>query len=259
MGLKASLYKVFGILGLKNKYLVVLLLIKDRFGLKHKDHSNLVKFYKQFLPRDSVVFDIGANLGIRTIVFAELGKRVIAVEPNPELFFLLQKRFNSKQNVVLLNFGCAAESTLSKFYVANNHLVSSFSKKFISFKKSIGEDRNWFKEVHVQMITLDQIIKDYGVPHFCKIDVEGFELEVLSGLSQKIPIVAFEFTLPAFETELKDCIACLSGLGYTSFNMVLGESTKFIYHHWLSKESLFLELKSLFGKSTQQYGDIYAR
>jgi hypothetical protein len=47
----------------------------------------------------------------------------------------------------------------------------------------------------VPVTTLDDTISKLGVPQHCKIDVEGYELEVLKGLSQAIPTPSFEYHL----------------------------------------------------------------
>jgi 16S rRNA A1518/A1519 N6-dimethyltransferase RsmA/KsgA/DIM1 with predicted DNA glycosylase/AP lyase activity len=45
----------------------------------------LREFYRPFIPKGSLVFDIGANVGEYTQAFLDLGARVVAVEPNPDL------------------------------------------------------------------------------------------------------------------------------------------------------------------------------
>lgn len=257
--MKSVIYTFFELIGFRNIYLKFLFFIKDKVGTKSVQHDHFLGFYKQFLPEDSIIFDIGANLGSKTRIFAELGKRVIAVEPNPELHSLLLFRFSKTKNVTLVNSGCAATSGVSNFYLGSNHLVSSFSTKFISFKKSIGEDRDWSKVMKVQMTTLDDLINDHGFPQFCKIDVEGFEMEVLEGLNQKIPCLSFEFTLPALHAELVGCTGRLRFLGYTTFNLVLGEAAQFYFTNWVDEAVLMHELGRMSGTATQLYGDIYAR
>ena len=47
----------------------------------------------------------------------------------------------------------------------------------------------------VPVVTLDAAIEHYGVPAYCKIDVEGWEFEVLRGLSQAVDLISLEFHL----------------------------------------------------------------
>ena len=259
MGIKKVLFQFVKFVGIKNSYLQSLMLVKDKLGIRSKFHDELKLFYAPLIKNQSLVFDIGANIGSRTLIFQELAGRVIALEPNPDLFLILKKRFGSNGKIVTVKRGCAAESGITSFYLGSNHLVSSFSKKFISFKKSIGEDRQWTKEVKVDLTTLDLLIAEYGLPQFCKIDVEGFEWPVISGLSQKIPLLSFEFTLPVFEEETYNCLMHLSELGYMKFNIVLGEGVRFHLDDWVNMEQLKNELKNLNYSGPQNYGDIYAR
>ena len=96
--------------------------------------------------------------------------------------------------------------------------------------KKILETENkgrWEDEIHfsdsvlqVETITLDDLIAKHGVPDFIKIDVEGNERKVLSGLSHAVKYISFEVLLPEF---FADAIACLDML------MALNENTCFNY------------------------------
>ena len=46
--------------------------------------------------------------------------------------------------------------------------------------------------IRVPVTTLDQLILRYGRPYYCKVDVEGYEVEVFRGLTQPIPMISFE-------------------------------------------------------------------
>ena len=83
------------------------------------------------------------------------------------------------------------------------------------------------------------MIKKYGMPHFCKIDVEVFEYEVLRGLSQPIPYLSFEFAVESLE-QTKQCIAHLKTLGYTKFNLAMAERDRWLFEDWQSAD-LFTE------------------
>ena len=70
---------------------------------------------------------------------------------------------------------------------------------------------SWDFSIPVEVITLDQLIEEYGIPVFCKIDVEDFELQVLQGLNTAIPSLSFEYFSPTIDRTLK-CIDRLEEL-----------------------------------------------
>ena len=108
----------------------------------------------------------------------------------------------------------------------------------------------------VEITTLDALIGEHGLPRFCKIDVEGFEAEVLRGLTQAVPWLAFEY-LPAAIDRAIACIELVSRLGDYSFNRVVGERSHFESDQWLSAADMKAELERL--RSSRSSGDIYAR
>jgi hypothetical protein len=84
------------------------------------------------------------------------------------------------------------------------------------------------KEVSISLTTLDQLIDQYGTPAFIKIDVEGYELSVLKGLSQKVPYLSFECLLPDYKTPLLGCLQHLYQLdNKVVFNSAYEERLEF--------------------------------
>ena len=65
-------------------------------------------------------------------------------------------------------------------------------------------------------ITIDNLIKKYGLPELIKIDVEGGEYECISSLTQKVKLLCFEWASEVKNITLK-CIEHLSKLGFTQF------------------------------------------
>jgi hypothetical protein len=106
------------------------------------------------------------------------------------------------------------------------------------------------------MTTLDALIGAYGMPAFCKIDIEGSELEALQGLSQPMPAISFEFVPGAVELA-RSCIAHLEQIGRYKYNWALGESFRLQSPEWLDAPAMtrLLSADLRHGRS----GDIYAR
>ena len=85
------------------------------------------------------------------------------------------------------------------------------------------EQVRWDTQVEVPVTTLDALIEVYGVPAFCKIDVEGMETDILRGLSTPIPLIAVEY-LPAAMDMAREGVELIEGLGGYEFNYSGGES-----------------------------------
>ena len=84
----------------------------------------------------------------------------------------------------------------------------------------------WDASEPVEITTLDALIATHGLPRFVKIDVEGFEPQVLAGLTAAPPWVAFEY-LPAALDSAQACVARLAALGPYAFSLVPGETLAF--------------------------------
>jgi hypothetical protein len=91
---------------------------------------------------------------------------------------------------------------------------------------------------------VDQLIATYGAPFYVKIDVEGFELNVLRSLRQAVPYVSFEVNLPEFEPEGLECVRTLGRVSpHGVFNYTRDCRDGLALSQWLSAEE-FLPLLS---------------
>jgi FkbM family methyltransferase len=221
----------------------------------------MCRFYRPFIQPDDLCFDIGAHVGNRIRVWLALGARVVAVEPQPHLFRWLQRLYGRHPRVTLLKTAVgsptAAQSGTATLHISSRTpTVSTLSPTWIN---NVQKDASfawvkWDKTVDVPMVTLDGLIETYGRPTHCKIDIEGYELEALHGLSQAIPSLSFEHIAAA--TDLSHaCLTHLSQLGYTQFNYTPGESHHFHSPTWLTAPEMTKQLVQL----PEGSGDIYGR
>jgi FkbM family methyltransferase len=159
---------------------------------------------RPYVPRNSLVFDIGANRGDMTALFQDLGARVIAVEPVPELAAMIKRRFRAtvEQAAVADEAG---EGELTLGLIPNHSTMSS------DYERRFG-DRLSGSKIPVQIVTLDGLRDRHGMPDFVKIDVEGFENAVLRGLSQPVRALTFEFQRDLLHIA-EECCSILERLG----------------------------------------------
>lgn len=221
--------------------------------------GQLARFYAQFIRPGDLCFDVGAHVGNRLRAWADLGAQVVGIEPQPQCMALLRRWYGRNPQITLLEQAAGAQPGSLPLLVSRRHpTVSTLSRQWIEDVRraeSFASVR-WDDAVEVPVTTLDALVERFGRPVFCKIDVEGYELEVLRGLSQPLPALSIEYVPAAMDVALA-CIRRLEGLGRYEYNGSPGESHRLQSPDWLGPDEMSARLSAM--PLNGDSGDIYAR
>jgi FkbM family methyltransferase len=181
-----------------------------------------------------VVLDVGANIGLTSILFAQASKKVFAFEPSLNSFRNLSINIQSSKysNIHLYRFGLGSRNE-------NRILTTSPGGSTSAYVLTNDTHSEWQQEI-VQIKKLDKVYQSIGVSNvkFVKIDTEGYELDVLSGatklLKQYRPVVVLEFNS-----------SCLNQLRDIPANIFLQKINKIFPLVYAVEGQRYLDLKSI--------------
>jgi FkbM family methyltransferase len=219
-----------------------------RHGRRSTDSSlrEHAAFLRPFVPPGSLAFDVGAHLGTITSALLDLGARVVAVEPNPQLAALVRRRYR----VVVEEAALGAEPGRALLRLGRNDLHSTISKEWAArWPERFEGSRD------VSVTTLDELIARYGTPGFVKIDAEGSDADVIAGLSHRLTALAFEFQA-AIPKETRRCFDRLESLGPYRYNLTVRDRPEFA-SQWLDVEPTLTRLEAI--AAEHEYGNVFAR
>jgi FkbM family methyltransferase len=220
--------------------------IFDRSAVLRRKHRR--EFYSAFIQPGDLVFDVGANLGNYAKAFCQIGATVVAIEPDPRNVRVLRKRMQKEQVRIEQCALGSNEGTAELRIALDRDDVSTLSDRWAENTKA-----NWQGTVQVQVRTLDSIANRYGVPKYVKVDAEGYDAEVLRGMSFRPQMVSFEFLC----VDMRIARECIELLREWSFNFVVEEEARFELDHWVSGNEILAEISSL--SAGVQYGDVFAK
>lgn len=172
------------------------LIVSDDDYLRNMGQSfepEMVKLFRHLVSGHEVVLDIGANIGCTALLFGEIAKKVYAFEPSETTFAFLKKNIahSGWNNITALNVGLGAEQGETTLTFAPNNRSGGFVSD--QTQASVGHT---VEKIVIRQ--LDEVANEqkWGKVDFIKMDVEGFEGNVLRGgvktLEANKPVLVLE-------------------------------------------------------------------
>ncbi len=186
-----------------------------RFMQKHKRiyERDLISFLMQYIDSDSIVLDVGANIGNHSIQFAKKAKKVFAFEPMKQSYDLFEKNMvlNNIENVRLYRIAIADERCKLEIDTSKLNMQTSSGGVFLSKSENGYVLANSIDNIFLSLKDKISVVK---------IDVEEMELQVLLGalkiIKRHFPVIYTEIKRArnGAEQKLKDISQVLKPLGY---------------------------------------------
>lgn len=160
------------------------------YKLDYPETNDLSVFIK-FIEPGSTVFDIGSNTGIYSILSAvsQPYSKIFAFEPNPINSERLSQNLalNKLNNVELIENAIGEENKIINLNVPENDIISDTTSVIEEFSKSTYKGKLSWKKIEVEQFSIDEMYSRLNLTRLdlIKIDVEGYEIEVLKG-AQKV-------------------------------------------------------------------------
>jgi FkbM family methyltransferase len=186
-------------------------------GFYEKEHLDvLFEFLRNFEDnfRESVAFDIGANIGNHSVYFSRKFAQVVAFEPNPSTFKLLEFNSSWAYNIMPINLGLGETPGAFKM----REQMGNFGASAVVEDSELGSAGDL---IDIRISTLDQYLDNFKDVAFLKIDVEGHEYAVLKGgmefISKNRPVIVFEQHLSDFVDGRSKAVSLLQQNEYKIF------------------------------------------
>jgi FkbM family methyltransferase len=192
--------------------------------------KNELAFFRNSLRSGQIFLDIGANVGIYTIIASKLvgdGGHVYSFEPSKRELEILNHniKINHLENITVIEKAISAHSGIAQLAMAKDGGLNSFADTH----RLDQQIETWQT---VETISLDEFIQEYSIQKvdFIKIDVEGAEKLVFQGASQFLAsdsqaIILFEsseLNVSGFGYSVQEFLTSLSKSGLSVFYLDQG-------------------------------------
>jgi FkbM family methyltransferase len=146
------------------------------------------EFFRNIIQESDLVIDVGANKGqfIKKLIDINYKNNIIAVEPTNEAFEYLKSKYKKLPKIEFLKTAIGSQRKILEINVASNNAESSSVLEFTKWHSTGAPSITMKSKEKIRQVTLKSIIdKTKNRAIFIKVDVQGYELEVLKGIGNK--------------------------------------------------------------------------
>jgi FkbM family methyltransferase len=173
-----------------------------------------------------LIFDIGFHKGEDTLYYLHKGYRVIAVDADPNLISLARKKHSNdfkSGKLELLNYAIAEQNDLEVIFNISELTLWNSMKPEVAGRENVKVER-----VKVKTRRLDNLFSTYGLPYYCKIDIEGYDALALSTIKESsfrpeyisVEVECLGDSEIITEEKSLETLNRLRDLGYNNFKLV---------------------------------------
>ena len=205
--------------------------------------SHLRRFFAPMLRPGDRVFDVGANVGHWTLALASMGCRVIAVEPQATCAATIASETTWEMDVTVVVAAVGSEAGEAELFSrqpARWRRPRDLGCKRWSRGPACPQTSGAARPVLVR--TLDDLIDEFGLPAYIKLDVEGSESQAIAGLGRAVGLLSFETHGQTID-DARVAVARLLELGRYQFNLSPGEYQKLEWSEWRGARDLLRALE----------------
>jgi FkbM family methyltransferase len=191
------------------------------------EKRKFLNFYNQYVGNSDFCITIGDSSANVSATLLKLGAMVLIVEPLPESVDFVQKKLDKQEHKIILHEDIGA-------FNAEFTYNQAYEKNILPYSSNLTVSEN---QSVVKITTVDELIRVYGVPTFLMINANGYENDVLKGLSKPILTLSVAFYSYLKEKTI-EVMRRLMHIGDYEFNWILNEEAKFQSKEWMSAKAL---------------------
>jgi FkbM family methyltransferase len=172
-----------------------------------------------------ILLDVGAHRGLHADAHMARFDKLVLVEASARLAAFLRDKYKGNDKVTIVE-RLVSDQKRATFYSCNVDTVSTAAPQWINQSRFSHQSFQWTAKNDIATVSMDELVRQYGVPTRTKIDVEAYELSVVRSLSRHIGLLSFEWAEEGRDDAAR-CVHHLASLGYTKFFIQHGDQYDF--------------------------------